>query len=282
MSETTPLNFDDFTVSDAQQTLVRLLRRVLSEDEKSASILLDALQAADKEALPSEPEELLDFVRSYMTDPLTKVVGPNLTIALINDLSAEIKPNKGDGARVNTPHVAVPVRPPPKGAVPPNGIKMKLPFPKLRQSVANLVRTASTRIRAAVASAKTSQRADRLPVLLVHPDRLVRASIARALVNARFDVTGFDSTPQLIPVLRSCNRPCIAILDVWEKGVEATLRSFAMANPDVRILAWTDIEATVAESVLGASGIGRFAILPRAAAEIELVEATRKLVPPPS
>lgn len=277
MSGNVPLSFDDLTLTDAQQVLVRMLTTVLSQDDKCAAILLAGLQSADKESLPTEPDELLDFARAHLTEPLTKGIGPNLALALFNDLSAEIKHKNGSATSVSTPHVAVPVR-----SAPRDHILGKMPFPKLRKSVANLVRTASMRIRAAVASSKTSPGGDHLPILLVHSDRLVRASIARALVNARFDVTGFDTTPQLVPALRSRNGPCIAILDIWEKGVEALLRSLAMANPNVRILAWTDIERNVAESVLGASGVKGFVVLPRAAAVIELVEAARKLVPAPS
>jgi hypothetical protein len=98
------------------------------------------------------------------------------------------------------------------------------------------------------------------------------------LVNARFDVSGFDTTAQLIPELKRRKSSCLAILDIWEKGVEATLRTLVAANPRVRILAWTDIEATVADSVVASSGVKRFVVLPRAAAEIELVDAARKLV----
>jgi hypothetical protein len=284
VSGNVPLNFDDVALSDAQGVLVRILKMALLEDEKCASVLLAGLQSADKESLPTEPEDLLDFARAHLRNPLTREIGPNLTVAVLGDLNAELAPlrtgkNAGSPAslKVDTPHVEVPVRSPKSGASPDNVIG-RLPFPsKLRRSVANLVRTASMRIRAAVASAKTSPSMDRLPVLLVHPDRLVRASIARALVNARFDVTGFDASPQLIPALRSRNGACIAILDVCEKGVEATLRSLAISNADVRILAWTDIEGTVAESVLGAAGMKRFVVLPRAAAEIEVVDAARKL-----
>lgn len=280
------MNFDDLAVSDAQHALVRLLRGVLAADHECASLLLAGLEAADRESLPTEPDELLDFARAHLTEPLTKAIGPNLTLALFNDLSAEIVPRRSSEANgtgnvsVDTPPVAVPVRNSP--SEPAANVIGRLAFPKLRRSVANLVRTATTRLRAAVASAKIAPQSDRLPVLLVHPDRLIRASIARALVNARFDVTGFDTNPELIPAVRSRHGAFIAIVDVGEKGVEAILRSLATANPDVRVLAWTQIEVTVAESVLRASGVKRYGVVPRAAAEIEIVDAARRLGSSPS
>lgn len=105
----------------------------------------------------------------------------------------------------------------------------------------------------------------------------MRASVARALVNARFDVSAFDTVPQLISALKSRKGSCIAIFDIWEKGVEATLRTLVAANPQVRILAWTDIEATVAESVLAAPGVKGFAVRSKTGAEIELVDSVRRL-----
>lgn len=51
-----------------------------------------------------------------------------------------------------------------------------------------------------------------------------------------------------------------------------------MANPKVRVLAWTDIEKSAAESLLTAAEVKRFVVVPRTAAEIELVDAARRLV----
>lgn len=275
------MNFEDVSLSDAQRVLVRHMRGVLPDDANCAAVVLASLDSARIDALPTEPIELIDFTREHLVPALKKEIGPKLAFALLNDVTVEIR-EMGEassrGPNIKTPLVVIPVRPPPKDASGVNGA-VKVSFPKLRRSVASLVRTASMRIRAAISSAKTSPSGDHLPVLLVHPDRLVRASIARALVNARFDVTGFDSTPQLIPTLRSRKGACIVVLDIWEKGVEATLRSVAMANPDVRILAWTDMDKSAGESLLRASGAKRFAVLSRTAAEIELVDAARKLTP---
>lgn len=278
------VKFDDLALSDPQRRLVRKLRILVPEDAKCAAIVLASLDGDERDALPTESGDLLDFVRVHLMPPLREEVGPNLAAALLNELTTEVMemgeaPSRGPN--IKTPQVVIPVRPPPKNASGVNGT-VKVSFPKLRQSVANLVRTASMRIRAAVASAKSSPAASHLGhrplVLLVHSDRVVRASIARALVNAGFDVSVFDATLKLIPELKRRTGSCVAIFDIWEKGVEATLRTLVAANPEVRVLAWTDIEATVAESLLAMSGVKGFVVLPKTGAEIELVDSARRLL----
>lgn len=280
------------SMSDGQQVLVRILRMALSEDERCASVILAALQSADKEALLTEPRELPDFLRAHLTEPLTKEIGPNLTLAVLGDLIAEFESlgvgndassDSSPSVKVNTPHVAVPVHPPKSPAAPDN-VGGRLPFPrKFRQSVANMVRAASTRLRAVVAASKNgvSHYGERPSVVLVHPDRLARATTARALVNARFDVQAFDLPAQVIPALRS-RKEIIVILDVKEGGMESILGALVMANPALAVLAWTEATPAFAETLMMTAGIQKLTVLSKTASALELVDAVRQLARPSS
>jgi hypothetical protein len=90
-------------------------------------------------------------------------------------------------------------------------------------------------------------------------------------------VTVLDTNPELVPAATELKGPCVVIMDIRDKGIEATLESLVVANADVRILAWTDVAGAVAESVLDAAGVSDFRVLPRTATEIELVDAVRRL-----
>jgi hypothetical protein len=274
--------------SAAQRELVRILRMALPDESKCREVVRNAMQSAGLQEVPAEPDEIIHFVQEHLAPRLTAEIGPKLVFAFVDDLEAEIGRLKAGTDPTSDTYVGTPTASPNEKA-PPNPsprdgrsahVIARLPFPKLRESVANLVRTASTKLRAVVASASknaVSHYGHRPSVVLVHSDRLARASIARALVNARFDVHAIDSPSQVLSAARTRQDAVIVVMDVKADGAESILGVLAMENPRVRMLAWTDAPSAYAETLFRTVGILKYGVLPKTASAIELVDSVRRL-----
>jgi hypothetical protein len=70
----TSVSLDDIPDGPAQRALVRISRMALSEDDKSRRAIRDALQSAGRGQLPTEPVELLGFVRAHLAPRLSDAV----------------------------------------------------------------------------------------------------------------------------------------------------------------------------------------------------------------
>jgi hypothetical protein len=243
-------------------------------------------------------------------------VPPHLVLALINDLEAEFDrmtaakaPMSGARARpVSSPSNPVPVSgararrvtPPPSLGSPrgdqpfetryrasPKTFEFTAPptpFPKLKRSVEKLDRTMGTKPRAPAPApeipskptvvARTEQR----PVIvLVESDRMLRASIARALIIARFDVSVFDSARELRPSLQERQDSVVLILTLG-RGIEPGLGALLRSSPLLRVLARTDLEPDAARNVLAAAGVRRFGLVSTTAMPAEFVKSVQRLL----
>ncbi len=286
-----------------QRALLRLLRVVLRDEEKCREAIHDALAEARRAELPEDPHELLLLVRTYLAPRLLKVAPPNLVMALIDDLSAEMDERSSGGLassrmRAKTPYpgssgstsAGKATEPPPVSAQRPiaraagaEGATSSTRFPKLRESVAKLVRTASTRLNAVRQSVIETKNTPsgfasrKVSVVVVESDRLARASLARALVSAKFDVSVLDSASQIAETLRTRSEMVVLIVDTGEEGIVSALRGVARDHPHVPVIGWSTSPAAHVESLLTTAGIRRSAVVPRSAASGEAVEAVRRM-----
>jgi hypothetical protein len=260
-------------VSDAHEKLIGLLETALGGQEKIVQLLEDTLHDADVAELPELPEDLLDFARTHLRERLAKELGPTLTAAVLADLAVLLELEAEHAALSQSARRAPTVR------VPAVGRPLRGEEPPARTSVSALVSRASTRIRAAVAAGRSSGlrlgRDIRPTVYVVHRDRVVRASLARALLSAHFDVSALDSLA-LTPNMSSGT--CVAITDLREDCLDAALRKLVAAVPDIRVLAWTDANALSARQILRDSGVERVAVADRTNAEVEVVHMVRRLL----
>lgn len=102
--------------------------------------------------------------------------------------------------------------------------------------------------------------------------------MARALVYARFDVTVFDAIPDVLAAPRGPTEPVAVIVDMSEDELEPTLRTLMARGIATRIAAWTEMDPKLAEDVLVRAGAKEFVVVPKTGAELELVDAVRRLV----
>ncbi len=292
------MNLDHIPPGNAAgQALSRILRLALPDEEACQRALRDALRSANKVELPSDGEELLTLVRAHLAPQLSRDVAPNLVFALIDDLKAEIELQRAikdptSSARLKAatcfpPPVSPPATPPASerregGVVVGRLVGNDTPFPKLRASVSHLRRTTATALRVAHPGgqpppAPAPVAADPASVVLVEADRMMRASLARSLVGAHFDVSVMETSADLVAWLPGHDEEVIAIIDVTAEGAEAGLRSLAETHPALSVIACTDAPAAVVEGILATLGLQRYRIVPKGASA-QVVDGVRALL----
>jgi hypothetical protein len=279
---------DDVSTADAQTVhsgevmLTRLLALALPNDEKRSRAIREALRISKRSELPNDATELLQFVRAHLAPQLGRDVAPNLILALIDDLTLELQgvsSARGPiGVRKTSPDLASSALLAMRGSPPSLDELVSTPFPKLKQSVANLVRTASGQLRAVrrVATDPGSVR-----ILLVEADPIARATVARALVNAQFDVTIFD-TPFEAARLTGIAHSLALVLDIAIEGAESALRVLAKSFPTLVVVVWTDVPTPIVDVALDEIGVADYRLLPRSAGAGEVAECVRRLLVAPS
>jgi hypothetical protein len=283
----------------AQRALVRCLRMVVTEDERWRQAVRDALATAGRNALPEQPSEMLAFVRTHLAPRLASEAPPNLVLALLDDLAAELEePRSGSaGARLRAPtqlppSTENPVKRPQGSISGPRPIASSeaapttpLRFPKLRESVAQLVRTVSTSLRSVGGSLvvpsvmpPSGVAKRKVTILLVSSDRLERASLARALVSAKFDVTALDHASEMQAALEGGSDDAVAIVSMDQEGVVESLRTFANHHPRVPVVGWTYAPREIAQRTLSTAGVRRASVALRGASVAEVVELVRRVL----
>jgi hypothetical protein len=273
----------------AGQALARILRLALPDDAACKRALQGALRSANRSELPSDGDELLRLVRAHLAPQLSKDVPPNLVFALIDDLKAEIEQQRASKDPSSSSRMRAATSFPP--AVDPAANLLDSvatlgdghgsgPFPKLRASVSNLRRTtASSSILSAVVPASAPAAVVTLPpsVVVVESDRMVRASLARMLVGARFAVGALESITELLEWMRDHPERVVAVIDVMGEGVPAALQPVIAAHPTLSVVAWTDAPPASVESALASLGLARFGVAARAAGGAEVIDRVRVL-----
>jgi hypothetical protein len=240
--------------------MLRLLRRVLSDEASVADVLRSALRAAGAEAVPADARALVMFAHQHLSEPLSAQIGPEVTEAFLDRLGTEL------ATLALSPASADPIdlraRPAPSVAGPPAGEAK----PKA---------TSSRRMKAVVASVpRESVRGERPAVVLVHADRVLRASLARALANARFDVVAVDAL-DLSRALEEHPERRVLVTDLSEATLGGGLIETLSEHPDVSVVAWTALDPSAAQAILRRRDAD--VVLPTGATEIEVVAAARRL-----
>jgi hypothetical protein len=183
----------------AQATLLSLLELAYGEPDAARVALERALASGGRERLPDEPLEALDFVRAHLLGSLNAEVGSRLTMALVDELVVRLG------------------IPPPASSGPP---------PSMSRPVA----------RVALRSRPVPASRARDSVLVVDTDRVGRASLARALLRARYGVTVVDTVDEVRDALEDGGVPAVAIVDMTHEGAEAILRAVLEDAPDVAVV----------------------------------------------
>jgi len=271
----------------AGQALARVLRLALPDDAACKRALQGALRSANRAELPTDGEELLRLVRVHLAPQLSKDVPPNLVFALIDDLKAEIEqqragrdPTSSNRMRAATsfPPAADPGGGLPEAVPSPGEAQGDGPFPKLRASISNLLRTTASAMRSSGAPTGTAAPAIAPPsVVVVESDRMMRAALARTLVGARFDVTVLEDVPELAEWMREHPTRVVAVVDIMGDGVREALLSVAAAHPSLSVVAWTDAAPSVAEGALSSLGLVRYGLVSKASGGAQVVDRVRAL-----
>jgi hypothetical protein len=258
--------------------LTRLLALALPDDAKRSRAIQEALLASKRTEVPTDATELLQFVRAHLAPRLGREVAPNLILALIDDLTLEVKGAASErgpvSQRATSPAMPSTAQPGARRRIPSIADLVSTPFPKLKQSVANLVRTASTKIRAA---RRAQIDTTTTKVALIEADRMVRATMARALVNAQFDVVTFD-TPFEAARLAGSPHSLVTVIDIAAEGAESALRVLAKSFPLVVVVVWTDVPPPIVGAALNDVGIADYHVLPRSAGATEVSETVHRLL----
>lgn len=254
--------------------LARHVRELIADERKRLDLLAAALKAAGRSKLPDHPAEILEFAKLHVRPLLDSEVGHTHVAAHLAELEAfveQLEPRscnpEAELAQRRAPDTTAPTLKPP-------------PRPRLTESVATFVRTASTKLRAVLASTPrvTAARAGRPGVVLVHRDGVIRAGMARALVSARFDVNALESSSQVLPTVRAAPTAAAVIMNASE--LVPMLPELLAVVPSVAIVAWSTRPAATVEMQLTEAGVGTYVIVPREASSIEVVDATAKLLAP--
>jgi hypothetical protein len=276
--------------SAAGLALARMLRLALPDEERCRRALRGALQSANRAELPTDGDELLGLVRAHLAPQLSGDVAPNLVFAMIDDLKAEIElqragkdPTSSSRLRAAT-HFPPPATPPAEETARPESGSFAsspgdTPFPKLRASVSNLRRATANALRSVPSGAApvASAAAGPTSVVLVEPDRMMRASLARSLVGARFDVSVLETMSQVQEWLQGRAEAVIAVVDVAANGVESSLHALVGEHPALSVVAWTDEPQEAVTQVLLSAGVRQFRVVAKTASALDVVDGVRAL-----
>jgi hypothetical protein len=223
----------------AQQKLVSMLEMALGAPEAVQSVLSHALVLAGRDDLPVTGAEIVAFVRGHLLTPLSDALGPRLTMALVDDLAAQLDPSSSS----NEP------------SIPPSS----MPRPVVRR-----------------AEMRSSARAlARLGVILVDPDRVGRAGLARAMLRARWDVTVVDSLADLKTMRESGDPVDAAVVDAAHPVAQAIVEALAREHPEVIVVA-RSADAIRTRALLSHLGLTRFDVRSHDAPAEELIDAVKR------
>jgi CheY-like chemotaxis protein len=226
----------------AQHEVVRILALAYGDEKRAVEAVSRALSESGRIELPEQATALFEFVAREMVPALTSDLGPRLTIALLAELEAF--------------RDAAPIAPSPA-----------------THPLSEAPVTGPRRRSVSEATPSTS----RTRALLVDPDRLRRANIARALLRAKCDVTAVESAAELRAALASEAVHDIAIVDLGGAKAVELLDAFSTLAPDLPLVACApDPDAT--NRVLTARRVKTFVACGRSAAPDDIAAIARSHV----
>jgi hypothetical protein len=221
-----------------QGTLLSLLELACGERGAAHEALERALASGGRRSLPDEPAEALAFVRAHLLGPLSAEVGPRLTLALVDELV----------------------------------VRLGIPSSALSAPPASVSRPVA---RVALRSRPVPTSHARGSVLVLDADRVGRASLARALMRARYGVTVVDTVEEVRDALEVGDLPPVAIVDMLHDGAEEILQAVAEAAPHVALVLRVVAAAAPPAAVDGVPE-DRLTVCSRDAPSEELIEAVRR------
>lgn len=227
--------------SEDGASLVARLELAYGSPAAAVHALRRALVLAGRSHLPDSPEDLVAFVHARLVPILIAEIGPRLTMALVDDLVADVAPISS----------TQPLRP--------------------VESVAQPVARVALRSR----SSPPTKMA--LSVLLVDHDRVWRSMLARDLVRVRWGVSVIDSVEEFDDVVRPGEPIDVAIVDVLHPQASTIIDAVVTAFPTVVLVARASNRAT-ASALLESKGLHRFDVRAREEPAGELIEAVRRIV----
>ncbi|MGH7435351.1 MAG: hypothetical protein ACRENE_06730 [Polyangiaceae bacterium] len=187
--------------SKTRALLLQLLEGACGSREAAVSTLRLALVRSGLDGVPDTPDKALLFVRAHLLGKLTEEVGPRLAMALVDDLVERLD------------------EPPQSGMVP--------------------VRSPSSAQRIARLSVRSSPVA-RGTLLLVDRDAFRRASVARPLVPAGWNVRTAHDQEEVLDAAGGYDTPTAIVVAVEHPSVEAIVRA-AVANwPEAAVIVHGD------------------------------------------
>lgn len=234
--------------SGAQRTLVSLLEMAFGGAGEARDAIAQALADSGREELPTDGREIVAFVRAHLLESLTEIIGPRLTMALLDDLAVQLDPD----------HVSS-VPPAPDSQAPPSSV----PRP-----VARMVLNPGSAPRV---------RGLQLGVLLVDGDRVGRTTLARALLRSQANVTLVDAVGDLVAVLNADEVVDVVVLDTAHPAAPAILELLVKSRPDAAVVArGGDVGRT--RAFLTQLGVAKLDVRSREAPVEELIDAMRRAV----
>ena len=229
--------------SGAQRTLASLLEMAYGGVEAANEALTQALVLAGRRELPTARDDLIAFARAHLLTPLSDQIGPRLTMALLDDLVAQVDPS------------AIPLAP--DSTAPPSSV----PRPVARIALSPV---SSPRMQGL-----------RLGVLLVDADRVGRTALARALLRAQSNVTVIDGVDDLVAVINSEDVVDVMLVDAAHHAAQGIVELLARSRPDAAVVARSgDLART--RSLLVRLGVARFDVRSRDAPAEELIDALKR------
>jgi PleD family two-component response regulator len=214
------------THHDASTLLRDLLTQSFGDDALVRHALSDAMLAARRLDLPSEPDELMRFAWAYLMTPIAETAGVRAATKFITDLQNALTSNQGSFDEEPHSETRVPV------------------VSDVRAIEGDSHQNSQTER----PSARTKA-ARRLSVLLVDSDRLGRSSLARALVQARIDVNVADGLAEAAQVLEDLAAPLDVVLaDADSPDFDRLVSRVQLRRPSLRIIARARPPASANES----------------------------------
>lgn len=239
--------------SPAQWALARMLDAAFDDRETAARCMDLALTRAGLRTVPEGIDETLQFGREHLLPILAEELGPRLVQALFEDLTAELMRRSAVHAAADRASTSSA----PRLTVPPIISERPRSNPTIHSP------------------APADDAAPARPIIaVVEPDRWVRASVARVLVQNGCDVLPLDEPTALVDAPYEID---VVVIDLGRAELEA-VRALAARRRGLRVVAWTRLETSDATRRLDEIGVARTAAVPRTAPTAHLADTVRTLL----
>jgi CheY-like chemotaxis protein len=234
--------------TSAQRTLLTLLELACGATESALEAVRQAMVLAEREDLPLTGPEIVAFAHAHLVPVLSDQIGPRLTMALLDDLVAELGTDEADASGDAEASV------PPPASIP-------RPIARMRP------RPSSPRVK------------PKHSVVLVDADRVGRSGVARALLRAKWDVAAVDTAADLAATLHAGESIDLLLIDGHHPEAEAILAAVLRASPNAAVVvrSW---DAARSRAQLAALGAARYDVRSHDAPTEELLEAARRALGP--